>query len=486
MSLSPLWHSTLFGWWFFAGAFWSAIVTMALTAVCLRRVLGPGNIFTEGRIMRDLGLMVFAFSVFWFYTLFAQYIVIWYADIPMETFFIALRVHYLPWAFMSWMTVCLVWAIPFVSSAGHPAQENARDSRHCGGARDGRHLVGNLRAGRALALAADDSAGVGRNSGHGRIPWRFLAMFLSRLEIGVGGRDGADRRVALMKPLARFTNRASLTGALVALVAGMAGCSPKYPMDTLSNGSDFARRIHSIYVFVNWIDFVIMLIVLAVMFLAIFWFSTRVGEPGEPSTVTSDIRLEVAWTAIPALILVFITVPTIRTIWATQPDHWPADALTVKVIAHQWWWEFQYPQYGIDTADEVHLQAGRMVHFSMQSADIIHSFWVPTLGGKRDVVPGQINSITYTPDQLGDVLRTVRRVLRRLARQHAPARVSSRPRTISTSGSSNSSRRPRRRRAARPRRARRFSPTRPARYVIRSRVSRAFPRNIPVTSRAPT
>jgi cytochrome c oxidase subunit 2 len=205
-----------------------------------------------------------------------------------------------------------------------------------------------------------------------------------------------------MKPRVRFTYRASRMGALAALVAGIAGCSTKYPMDTLSNGSDFARRIHSMYVFVNWIDFVIMLIVLAVMFLAIFWFSTRVGEPGEPSTVTSDIRLEVAWTAIPALILVCITVPTVRTIWATQPDHWPADALTIKVIAHQWWWEFQYPQYGIDTADEVHLQAGRVVHFSMQSADIIHSFWIPALGGKRDVVPGQINSITYTPDHLGE------------------------------------------------------------------------------------
>jgi hypothetical protein len=118
MSLSPLWHSTLFGWWFFAGAFWSAIVTMALTAVCLRRVLGPGNIFTEGRIMRDIGLMVFAFSIFWAYTLFAQYIVIWYGDIPMETFFIAVRVHYLPWAFMSWLTVTFVWVIPFVVLLG--------------------------------------------------------------------------------------------------------------------------------------------------------------------------------------------------------------------------------------------------------------------------------------------------------------------------------------------------------------------------------
>ena len=199
-----------------------------------------------------------------------------------------------------------------------------------------------------------------------------------------------------------WLNRASLTGLLLGLGAAMAGCSPSYPMDTLSNGSDFARRIHGIYVFVNWIDFLIMVVVLVVMFLAMFWYSTREGEPGEPSTVTSDIRLEVLWTAIPALILVAITVPTIRTIWATQPDQWPKDALEIKVIAHQWWWEFQYPQYGIDTADEVHLQAGRMVHFSMQSADIIHSFWIPALGGKRDVVPGQINSITYTPDQLGE------------------------------------------------------------------------------------
>ena len=118
MSLSPLWHSTLFGWWFFAGAFWSAIVTMAFAAVCLRRKLGPGNVFTRGQFMRDLGLMVFAFSIFWFYTLFAQYIVIWYGDMPVETFFIVVRSQYMPWAFMSWLTVCLVWAIPFVVLLG--------------------------------------------------------------------------------------------------------------------------------------------------------------------------------------------------------------------------------------------------------------------------------------------------------------------------------------------------------------------------------
>lgn len=113
MSLSPLWHSTLFGWWFFAGSFWSAVVTMAFCAVCLRRVLPAGNAFANKRVLDDFGKMVFAFSVFWVYTLFAQYIVIWYGDIPMETFFIVLRVHYLPWSFVSWLALTLVWIIPF-------------------------------------------------------------------------------------------------------------------------------------------------------------------------------------------------------------------------------------------------------------------------------------------------------------------------------------------------------------------------------------
>ncbi len=205
-----------------------------------------------------------------------------------------------------------------------------------------------------------------------------------------------------MKPPLRLMTKASLGGVLLALAAALAGCAKSYPMDTLSNGSDYALKIHSLYVFVNWIDAIIMLIVLVTAFLALFWFSTRVGEPGEPSSVTSDLRLEVAWTAIPALILVMISVPTIRTIWQTQPDKWPADALTINVIAHQWWWEFQYPQYGIDTADEVHFPTGRIIQFSLRSADVIHSFWIPAMGGKRDVIPGQINEITFTARETGD------------------------------------------------------------------------------------
>ena len=120
MSLAPAWKSTLFGAFFFAGAFWSGIVAMALTAVILRGRLGAGNLFTRGSILHDLGKYTFAFSVFWAYTLFSQYIVIWYGDIPTETFFLVVRgaviggyTGYTPWMPLTWAVPTLVWAIPF-------------------------------------------------------------------------------------------------------------------------------------------------------------------------------------------------------------------------------------------------------------------------------------------------------------------------------------------------------------------------------------
>jgi hypothetical protein len=118
MSLAPAWHSTLFGWWFFAGAFWSAICAMALTAVILRPRLGTHNAFQNPRIRHDLGKAVFAFSVFWVYLLFAQYIVIWYGDMPVETFFIVQRVYVMPWKPLSYAVVILVWVIPFLVLLG--------------------------------------------------------------------------------------------------------------------------------------------------------------------------------------------------------------------------------------------------------------------------------------------------------------------------------------------------------------------------------
>ena len=114
MSLAPVWRSTLFGWFFFAGCFWSGLTAMALIAVVLRNRLGANNLFTNPTVMHDFGKMVFAFSVFWVYLLFAQYIVIWYGDLPVETFFIVQRVHHMPWSPLSVACLILIWATPFI------------------------------------------------------------------------------------------------------------------------------------------------------------------------------------------------------------------------------------------------------------------------------------------------------------------------------------------------------------------------------------
>jgi hypothetical protein len=113
MSLAPVWRSTLFGWYFFAGAFWSGLCAIALTAVVLRGRLGDYNLFKNPVVMHDIGKMVFAFSVFWIYLMFAQYIVIWYGDLPVETFFIVQRVHHMPWSPLSVACLVLIWLIPF-------------------------------------------------------------------------------------------------------------------------------------------------------------------------------------------------------------------------------------------------------------------------------------------------------------------------------------------------------------------------------------
>ena len=100
---------------------------------------------------------------------------------------------------------------------------------------------------------------------------------------------------------------------------------------------------------------------------------------------------------IPAVILVFIAVPTVRTIFITQAQAAPG-SLSIEVTGHQWWWEFKYPEYGVTTANEIYLPAGRTVNFRLRSADVIHSFWTPQLGGKRDVVTNRTNYMWYTPD----------------------------------------------------------------------------------------
>ena len=195
-------------------------------------------------------------------------------------------------------------------------------------------------------------------------------------------------------------NRVALLAICPALLA-LAGCEPaNRPMTTLAPKSDLAVEIQSLLIQVSLWDALIFAIVIVAFVLAIFVFSTRVGEAAPPSQASSDLTLEVAWTLGPALVLLMISIPTVRTIFRSQPAVSPAGALEITVVAHQWWWEFDYPD-GVKTANEIHIPTGQPIRLHLLSADIIHSFWVPQLGGKRDVVPGQINELTFIANTPG-------------------------------------------------------------------------------------
>jgi cytochrome c oxidase subunit 2 len=123
------------------------------------------------------------------------------------------------------------------------------------------------------------------------------------------------------------------------------------------------------------------------------------GEPGEPRQIRGHRRLEVAWTVLPALLLAVVFALTVRAMRAVDAAGEPG--LTIQVTGHQWWWEYRYPGQGVVTANELHIPAGQDVRLELTSVDVIHSFWVPQLGRKMDVVPGRTNVLFLRADEPG-------------------------------------------------------------------------------------
>jgi len=122
MSLSPVWYSTLFGAYFFAGAYWSALAAMGLLASIGLRPAPHGCSEDSRDSLHDIGKLVFAFSIFWVYLLWSQYLPIWYAGIPEETFFVVQRIHRLPWGTVAWVALILVWVTPYIVLMGRKGQ----------------------------------------------------------------------------------------------------------------------------------------------------------------------------------------------------------------------------------------------------------------------------------------------------------------------------------------------------------------------------
>lgn len=186
--------------------------------------------------------------------------------------------------------------------------------------------------------------------------------------------------------------------ALLALL--LAGCGLDSPMTTVVPQSDLGRAIFDLFMNISGWALLIFVVVEVLLIAVAFAFRDRPGRE-EPRAVHGHLGLEIAWTLAPVIIVISISIPTVLTVFRTQAPP-PRDALAVEVIGHQWWWEIRYPELGVATANELHVPVGRPVSLSLKSADVIHSFWIPRLGGKRDLIPGKVNSLLLTVEAPGE------------------------------------------------------------------------------------
>jgi cytochrome c oxidase subunit 2 len=187
---------------------------------------------------------------------------------------------------------------------------------------------------------------------------------------------------------------------LLAVAVLVAGCAWEGPQSTLVPRSDFARAIADVYGLITGAVILIALVVSILLTWVLTRYRARPGAP-EPRQTRGHTLLEIGWTVAPALVLLIIALPTIDVTFRTQRAP-PEGALQVVVRGRQWWWEFRYPGLDVVTANELHLPVGRAAVIRLEGGDVIHSFWVPKLGGKRDVVPGRVNTITLTPEAPGE------------------------------------------------------------------------------------
>ena len=197
-----------------------------------------------------------------------------------------------------------------------------------------------------------------------------------------------------------FKRAPAIAAALLGLLLA-AGCNPDSPQSIMQAYGPVAERQLFLFWVIFWAALVIFVLVGGWLVYTVVRYRRRPGQ-GMPEQVHGNTPLEIGWTVVPALLLAVIAVPTVAAqFYITEP---PSDQeqMRIEVTGHQWWWSVEYPDSGVVTANEIHVPVGMAVVVDLTSEDVIHSFWVPKLAGKIDVVPGKTTSMWFQADQTGE------------------------------------------------------------------------------------
>ncbi len=198
-------------------------------------------------------------------------------------------------------------------------------------------------------------------------------------------------------PLSRLV-RPFVVIALFVSALFLTGCTSTQSILEPANAS--ARDITGLFYFIFYIALVIFILVEGLLIFFVVRYQRRANTELPPQ-FHGNTRIEVAWTLAPAIVLAVVFFMTVRSMANTSITAQAPAAVKVTVIGHQWWWEFQYPDLGITTANDLHVPVGQVVDLTLESDNVIHSFWVPELMGKTDVVPDHANKTWIKAEAAG-------------------------------------------------------------------------------------
>ena len=187
---------------------------------------------------------------------------------------------------------------------------------------------------------------------------------------------------------------------VLAALALLAACGGDHPQDTLDPKGPEARTVDDLWNFTFPIAAAIFFLVQGLVVLIVWKFRAR-SDDDAPKQVHGNAKAEIGWTIAPAALLVAVGIFTVITVFDINERAEGSDVVHVKVVGHQWWWEYEYPDLEIITANELHIPVQRTVELELTAADVIHSFWPPALAGKVDTVPGRTNYMKIEADRPG-------------------------------------------------------------------------------------
>jgi len=211
-----------------------------------------------------------------------------------------------------------------------------------------------------------------------------------------------------MRRSLEFVRRICILSVCAAMpVLAQARVDSRLPTNIFAPASTPAEAIFGLSIFVLLTVAGIFIVVFALLAYAVVRFRSRPGDDhSEPAQIYGSDRVELSWTVIPVLIVITLFLASARVIASVQGAVPPPGALEVTVIGHQYWWEYRYPELHIVTANELHVPVSDRAHptptfLTLLSADTDHSFWVPRLAGKTDLIPNHPNHTWIDPYEPG-------------------------------------------------------------------------------------